>query len=30
VCGRWHQYAKSGFKRMPTEQFGAVWVSLNL
>ena len=25
VTGRWHQYAKSGFKRLPTEQWAAQW-----
>jgi TetR/AcrR family transcriptional regulator len=25
VTGRWHQFAKSGFKRMPTEGLAASW-----
>lgn len=25
VVGRWHQYAKSGFKRRPAEQFDRQW-----
>jgi hypothetical protein len=25
VVGRWHQYAKSGFKRKPTEMFDRQW-----
>jgi TetR/AcrR family transcriptional regulator len=25
VTGRWHQYAKSGFKRLPTEQWEKQW-----
>lgn len=25
VTGRWHQYAKSGFKRLPTEQWAVQW-----
>src|SRR6185295_15500470 len=28
VVGRWHQYAKSGFKRDPTEQWAAQWPAL--
>ena len=30
VTGRWHQFAKSGFKRMPTEQWSAQWQALGL
>ncbi len=30
VTGRWHQFAKSGFKRMPTEQWAAQWQALGL
>jgi TetR/AcrR family transcriptional regulator len=25
VTGRWHQYAKSGFKRLPTEHWAGAW-----
>jgi TetR/AcrR family transcriptional regulator len=25
VVGRWHQFAKSGFKRQPLEQWSAQW-----
>jgi TetR/AcrR family transcriptional regulator len=25
VIGRWHQFAKSGFKRQPTEMFDKQW-----
>ena len=25
VMGRWHQYAKSGFKRVPTEGWSQQW-----
>ena len=25
VVGRWHQYAKSGFKRKPSEMFDHQW-----
>ena len=25
VVGRWHQFAKSGFKRMPLEHFAQSW-----
>jgi len=28
VIGRWHQFAKSGFKRDPTEQWAAQWPAL--
>ena len=28
VVGRWHQYAKSGFKREPMEQWPAQWAAL--
>ena len=28
VVGRWHQFAKSGFKRDPTEQWAAQWPAL--
>jgi len=28
VIGRWHQYAKSGFKRDPMEQWAAQWPAL--
>lgn len=28
VVGRWHQYAKSGFKRLPTEMFETQWLLL--
>lgn len=28
VIGRWHQYAKGGFKRVPTEQFEQQWALL--
>jgi TetR/AcrR family transcriptional regulator len=30
VTGRWHQFAKGGFKRMPTELWGAQWQALGL
>ncbi len=30
VTGRWHQFAKSGFKRMPTELLSAQWQALGL
>ncbi len=30
VTGRWHQFAKGGFKRMPTEQWSAQWQALGL
>ena len=30
VTGRWHQFAKSGFKRMPTELWGMQWQALGL
>jgi TetR/AcrR family transcriptional regulator len=29
VVGRWHQYAKSGFKRQPMEHWGAQWAVLS-
>jgi len=25
IVGRWHQFAKSGFKRTPTEMWAAQW-----
>ena len=28
VIGRWHQFAKSGFRRDPTEQWAAQWPAL--
>ncbi|HEX4984447.1 MAG TPA: nucleoid occlusion factor SlmA [Burkholderiales bacterium] len=28
VVGRWHQFAKSGFRRDPTEQWAAQWLLL--
>ena len=28
VVGRWHQFAKSGFRRDPTEQWAAQWPAL--
>jgi len=28
VAGRWHQYAKSGFKRLPTEMWDKQWALL--
>jgi TetR/AcrR family transcriptional regulator len=28
VTGRWHQYAKSGFKRLPSEQWDKQWGQL--
>jgi len=28
VIGRWHQYAKSGFKRLPTDQWDRQWPNL--
>jgi len=28
VTGRWHQFAKSGFKRLPTELWAAQWRAL--
>jgi hypothetical protein len=28
VTGRWHQFAKSGFKRQPTEFWTAQWRAL--
>jgi TetR/AcrR family transcriptional regulator len=30
VTGRWHQFAKSGFKRMPTELWSLQWSALGL
>lgn len=30
VTGRWHQFAKSGYKRPPTEQWAAQWQALGL
>ncbi len=30
VTGRWHQFAKSGFKRLPTELWGLQWSALGL
>ena len=30
VTGRWHQFAKGGFKRTPTELWGAQWQALGL
>lgn len=29
VIGRWHQFAKSGFKRLPTEEFATQWALLS-
>lgn len=29
VIGRWHQFAKSGFKRLPTEEFAKQWALLS-
>lgn len=28
VVGRWEQYAKSGFKRLPTEHWASQWIAL--
>jgi TetR/AcrR family transcriptional regulator len=30
VTGRWHQFAKGGFKRLPTEQWALQWSALGL
>lgn len=30
VTGRWHQFAKSGFKRLPTELWSLQWSALGL